>query len=97
MKMSTTTVTGSLRSHLDYEPQPLKFGTSGRRGKVVHLTQLEVYTNVVAEIHYLQSLPQSEGGIQAGDDFYFAHDLAPAPLRTSKMVVVPSVKRSTRP
>ncbi|KAH6665670.1 hypothetical protein B0J14DRAFT_210044 [Halenospora varia] len=68
----------TLRSHLAYKPQPLKFGTSGRRGEVVHLTQLEIYTNVVAEIHYLQSLPQSEGGIQAGDDFYYAHDLRPS-------------------
>jgi phosphomannomutase len=67
--------TDALRFHLAYKPQPLKFGTSGRRGEVIHLTQLEIYTNVVAEIHYLQSLPQSEGGIQAGDDFYYAYDL----------------------
>ncbi|KAH8801466.1 hypothetical protein F5884DRAFT_806732 [Xylogone sp. PMI_703] len=76
--MSTPTATDNLRSHLAYEPQPLKFGTSGRRGLVVHLTQLEIYTNVVAEIRYLQSLPQSEGGIQAGDDFYYAYDLRPS-------------------
>jgi phosphomannomutase len=68
----------SLRAHLAYEPQPLKFGTSGRRGKVVDLTQLEIYTNVVAEIKYLQSIPQPEGGIQAGDDFYYAYDLRPS-------------------
>lgn len=48
---------GTIRDHLAYEPQPLKFGTSGRRGKVVDLTQLEIYTNVLAEIRYLQSLP----------------------------------------
>ncbi|TVY55587.1 Phosphomannomutase [Lachnellula cervina] len=70
--------TDALRLHLAYTPQPLKFGTSGRRGEVVHLTQLEIYTNVVAEIRYLQSLPQSEGGITAGDDFYYAHDLRPS-------------------
>ncbi len=67
-----------LRSHLAYKPQPLKFGTSGRRGEVVHLTQLKIYTNVVAEINYLQSLPQSEGGIHAGDDSYYAYDLRPS-------------------
>ncbi|CZR55922.1 probable phosphomannomutase [Phialocephala subalpina] len=78
MPSSTAAATDALRSHLDYEPQPLKFGTSGRRGLVVHLTQLEIYTNVVAEIRYLQSIPQSEGGIKAGDDFYFAHDLRPS-------------------
>jgi phosphomannomutase len=70
--------TDALCSYLSYEPQPLKFGTSGRRGKVVDLTQLEIYTNVLAEIRYLQSLQQQEGGIRSGDDFYFAHDLRPS-------------------
>ncbi|KAF8854788.1 Phosphoglucomutase, first 3 domain-containing protein [Acephala macrosclerotiorum] len=78
MPAPTAATTEALRFHLAYEPQPLKFGTSGRRGLVVHLTQLEIYTNVVAEIRYLQSLPQPEGGIKAGDDFYFAHDLRPS-------------------
>ncbi|KAE8154810.1 putative phosphoglucomutase [Aspergillus avenaceus] len=68
----------TLRHHLSYEPVPLKFGTSGRRGLVVDLTQLEIYTNVQAEIRYLQSLQPSEGGIQSGDDFYFAYDLRPS-------------------
>ena len=36
----------SLAAHLAYAPVPLKFGTSGRRGEVIHLTQLEIYTNV---------------------------------------------------
>ncbi|OQV09473.1 Phosphoglucomutase/phosphomannomutase, domain-containing protein [Cladophialophora immunda] len=70
--------TDTLRTRLSYQPQPLKFGTSGRRGEVIHLTQLEIYTNVVAEIRYLKSLPLSDGGIQAGDDFYYAHDLRPS-------------------
>ena len=76
--MSASSSTDALRFHLAYKPEPLKFGTSGRRGLVVHLTQLEIYTNVLAEIHYLQSLQRSEGGIQAGDDFYYAHDLRPS-------------------
>ncbi|KAF7164607.1 hypothetical protein CNMCM5623_009064 [Aspergillus felis] len=76
--MSTTSPSDALRFHLAYKPQPLKFGTSGRRGKVVDLTQLEIYTNVLAEIRYLQSLQLSEGGIRKGDDFYFAHDLRPS-------------------
>src|ERR1700686_2829056 len=33
----------TLRSSLDYEPRELEVGTTGRRGKVVDLTQLEVY------------------------------------------------------
>jgi phosphomannomutase len=76
--MSTAFPADALRFHLAYKPQPLKFGTSGRRGKVLDLTQLEIYTNVLAEIRYLQSLQLSEGGIRKGDDFYFAHDLRPS-------------------
>ena len=68
----------SLRSRLNYEPQELGFGTSGRRGKVVDLTQLEVYLNALAELEYLQSLPPSAGGIKQGDTFYFAYDLRPS-------------------
>jgi phosphomannomutase len=68
----------TLRSHLVYQPQELKFGTSGRRGEVVHLTQLEVYINVLAELGYLQSLSVAEGGIIQGQDFYFAYDLRPS-------------------
>ncbi|KAA8643789.1 hypothetical protein EYZ11_007856 [Aspergillus tanneri] len=76
--MSAASPTDPLRNHLVYTPQPLKFGTSGRRGEVIHLTQLEIYTNVLAEVRYLQSLPISEGGIQPGDNFYYAHDLRPS-------------------
>src|ERR1700761_6913654 len=72
------TKTDSLRSRLNYEPQELGFGTSGRRGKVVDLTQLEVYLNALAELEYLQSLSLAEGGIQRGDPFYFASDLRPS-------------------
>jgi phosphomannomutase len=68
----------SLRSRLSYEPQELGFGTSGRRGKVVDLTQLEVYLNALAELEYLQSLAPSAGGIVPGDPFYFAYDLRPS-------------------
>ncbi|MEP6717453.1 MAG: phosphomannomutase [Terriglobia bacterium] len=67
-----------LYSSLTYAPQPLRFGTSGRRGRVVDLTQLEVSINVTAELEYLLSMPRSEGGITLGDDFFFAHDLRPS-------------------
>jgi phosphomannomutase len=70
--------TKTLQSVLDYQPQVLKFGTSGRRGEVVHLSQLEVYINASAELEYLQSLPLAEGGIVRGDEFYFAYDLRPS-------------------
>ncbi|GAB1205226.1 hypothetical protein APSETT445_003898 [Aspergillus pseudonomiae] len=76
--MASASASDALRGHLAYEPVPLKFGTSGRRGKVVDLTQLEIYTNVLAEIRYLKSLDQQDGGIKPGDDFYFAYDLRPS-------------------
>ena len=76
--MGVATKLDSLRSRLNYEPQELGFGTSGRRGKVVDLTQLEVYLNALAELEYLQSLSPAEGGIKQGDPFYFAFDLRPS-------------------
>src|ERR1035437_8277040 len=69
---------GSLVSRLTYTPQELRFGTSGRRGEVVHLTQLEIYINARAELTYLQGLPESKGGIVRGQEFYFASDLRPS-------------------
>lgn len=68
----------SLAAHLDHTPRPLRFGTSGRRGAVVDLTQLEVYINALAELEYLQSLPREAGGIAPGDDFFIASDLRPS-------------------
>ncbi len=67
-----------LRAHLDHEPRPLQFGTSGRRGLLLDLTQLEIYINALAELEYLQSLPVREGGIIRGDKFYFGADLRPS-------------------
>lgn len=67
-----------LRSTLTYEPAELRFGTSGRRGRVVDLTQLEIYINALAEVRYLLARPPGEGGIAKGDEFYFAHDLRPS-------------------
>jgi phosphomannomutase len=67
-----------LLTNLNYEPQPLKFGTSGRRGLVVDLTQLEVYINARAELEYLQHQPIDQGGIATGDEFFFAYDLRPS-------------------
>ena len=70
--------TSSLRANLAYQPKELEFGTSGRRGKVTDLTQLEVYINALAELEYLQSLDPAEGGIVRGDEFSFARDLRPS-------------------
>jgi phosphomannomutase len=69
---------GSLASQLTYQPYELRFGTSGRRGEVVNLTQLEIYIDAFAELSYLQGLPESKGGIVRGQEFYFASDLRPS-------------------
>ncbi|SPE27636.1 putative Mannose-6-phosphate isomerase [Candidatus Sulfopaludibacter sp. SbA6] len=71
-------LTDTLASRLTYRPQELRFGTSGRRGLVADLTQLEVYTNVLGELQYLQSLSPEAGGVVRGDEFYFAYDLRPS-------------------
>lgn len=68
----------SLRSRLRHEPQELRFGTSGRRGLVADLTQLEIYINALAELEYLQQLPAGEGGIHPGGEVFFACDLRPS-------------------
>ena len=81
MAIEHTDKQSSLRAQLDYEPQVLKFGTSGRRGEIIHLTQLEFYINATAELEYLQTLSVEEGGIRRGDEFYFACDLRPSSTR----------------
>ena len=69
-----------LVSFLTYEPQELRFGTSGRRGLVIDLTQLEIYINVLGELQYLQKLPHSSGGIEAGEEVYLGYDLRPSSI-----------------
>lgn len=71
----------SLRSRLVYVPQELKFGTSGRRGLVADLSQLEIYVNVTGELRYLQTLDKSAGGIREGEFFYIGTDLRPSSTR----------------
>lgn len=87
----------SLRSQLDYEPRELGFGTSGRRGEIVHLTQLEIYLNVCGELDYLQSLEPAAGGIRRGEEFYFAFDLRPSSPGIAQAVVRAVADRGMRP
>ncbi|HEB77467.1 MAG TPA: phosphomannomutase, partial [Methylothermaceae bacterium] len=44
----------SLRDILDHEPGPLRFGTSGVRGKVEELTDIEVYCLTRGTLAYFQ-------------------------------------------
>lgn len=68
----------SLLARLDHQPVPLAFGTSGRRGLLRDLTQLEIFINARAELEYLKQLPVSDGGIVSGDEVFFAADLRPS-------------------
>ena len=70
--------TDTLRARLSYEPAELHFGTSGRRGKVVDLTQLEITATATAELRYFLSLPKDQGGIRPGERFFYARDLRPS-------------------
>jgi phosphomannomutase len=79
--MTMASTPDSWRSRLTYEPREMSFGTSGRRGEVEHLTQAEIYINVLAELNYLQSIAVAEGGILSGEEFYFAYDLRPSSSR----------------
>ncbi len=67
-----------LRDALNYSPIELKFGTSGRRGKVLDLTQLEIYVNVRGELEFLKTLGLVDGGIRSGDHVFVGYDLRPS-------------------
>ena len=71
----------SLRRNLTFTPRNLDFGTSGRRGDVNDLSQLEVFINARAELAYLQSLAPTLGGIRPRANFYYAYDLRPSSTR----------------
>ena len=74
----TSIAEAPLVSLLSYEPRVLGFGTSGRRGRVCDLTQMEIYICALGELEYLQSLGLEQGGIVKGDDFFYAYDLRPS-------------------
>jgi phosphomannomutase len=61
-------------SFLNYRPVPLAFGTSGLRGLVKDITDLEAYINVKAALHYLMSI----GDICANSSVVIAGDLRPS-------------------
>ncbi|MGE5305038.1 MAG: phosphomannomutase [Alphaproteobacteria bacterium] len=61
---------GATASFLNYAPVPLAFGTSGLRGLVKDITDLEAYINVKAALRYFLStddIRASQGVIIAGD------------------------------
>lgn len=76
--MPATPNSPPLADALSHTPRPLQFGTSGRRGDVCDLSQLEIYINARAELDYLQHLPRGQGGLVVGEPFCIAHDLRPS-------------------
>lgn len=91
----------SLAGQLDHIPIPLKFGTSGRRGKVQDLTHLEIYINVSAELEYLLKLPPDLGGIKEGDEIYIGYDLRPSstscvPIGSGRGGIIEAVVQAVR-
>ena len=63
-----------METFLNYAPVPLVFGTSGLRGLVKDITDLEAYINVKATIDYLLGL----GDIRPGGKVVIAGDLRPS-------------------
>jgi phosphomannomutase len=61
-------------SFLDHEPVPLAFGTSGLRGLVGDITDLEAYINVKGSLRYLLAI----GDIAANSRVVIAGDLRPS-------------------
>jgi phosphomannomutase len=64
----------STASFLDHTPTALAFGTSGLRGLVKDITDLEAYINVSGALRYLLD----SGDIQAGGRVVLAGDLRPS-------------------
>jgi phosphomannomutase len=65
---------------LNYAPVPLAFGTSGLRGLVKDITDLEAYINVKGALRYLLSI----GDTAAGSKVVLAGDLRPSTDRIMK-------------
>ena len=64
----------SMATFLDYTPVPLVFGTSGLRGLVKDITDLEAYINVKATLRYLLGI----GDIHPSSTVVIAGDLRPS-------------------
>jgi phosphomannomutase len=67
-------------SFLNYTPVPLAFGTSGLRGLVRDITDLEAYINVKGALRYLLSI----GDIRAGSTVVIGGDLRPSTDRVMR-------------
>ena len=73
----------SLPRFLSYTPVPLAFGTSGLRGLVKDITDLEAYINVKGALRYLLTI----GDLAAGSGVVLAGDLRPSTDRLMQACV----------
>jgi phosphomannomutase len=73
----------STPTFLSYTPVPLVFGTSGLRGLVKDITDLEAYINIKGAMRYLLSI----GDIAVGSGVVLAGDLRPSTDRLMKASV----------
>lgn len=64
------------------QPKPLAFGTSGLRGLVTEITDLEVYINTLGYLNYLQN----QGQIKPGDTVVIARDFRDSSPRIAAAV-----------
>src|SRR5690242_21027545 len=72
-----------LLESLDHKPVELAFGTSGLRGLVVDMTDLECYINTAG---YLRFLADHDGLVQ-GEEVYVAEDLRDSSPRITRAVI----------
>ena len=64
----------------------LRFGTSGLRGLVAEMTDMECYINTRGFIRYLRSLSQQEGGIEQAAKVFMAGDFRKSTTRIMRAV-----------
>ncbi|HKX24063.1 MAG TPA: phosphomannomutase [Candidatus Saccharimonadales bacterium] len=73
----------TVRESLSYEPSELKFGTSGLRGLVTEMTDLECYINTAGFLKFLVNA----GHLQSGGTVYVAGDLRDSTPRITGAVI----------
>lgn len=78
-----------LRESLAYEPAELSFGTSGLRGLVTDMTDLECYINAAGFLEFLEK----EEGLQKGATIYIAGDLRDSTPRITNAVATAIIDR----
>jgi len=73
----------TLKEALSYQPVALGFGTSGLRGLVKDMTDLECYINVAGFLRYLEE----HDNLQKGENIYIGGDLRESTPRIMQVVV----------